>query len=63
MSRIIKASITINFDIDELEEFFGREFDDDEAEQYAIETFTEDMYSLMKHNEISEVVRLELSNG
>lgn len=59
MSRIIKTSVTFEMDIDELEEFLGREFDDDEAEQYAIETCIEDINTFMMNNDLGDIVEVE----
>lgn len=59
MSRIIKTSVSFTMDIDELEEFLGREFDDDEAEQYALETFLEDIDTFVINNDLGDIVEVE----
>lgn len=59
MSRIIKTSVSFTMDVDELEEFLGREFDDDEAEQYAIETCIEDIHTFMINNDLGDIVEVE----
>lgn len=59
MSRIVRASIVFDFDIDEVEEAFDRVFTDEEANEYVLETFMEDLHTFMKYNEMSEIIRLE----
>ena len=59
MSRIVRASIVFDFDIDEVEEAFDRVFTDEEANEYVLETFMEDLHTFMKYNEMSEIIKLE----
>ena len=59
MSRIVRASIVFDFDIDEVEEAFDRVFTDEEANEYVLETFMEDLHTFMRYNEMSEIIRLE----
>ena len=63
MPRVMRASIVFDFDIDELESTFGTEFSDEDAEEYVLETFMEDMYTFIKYNEIREIIKLELVNA
>lgn len=62
MSRVVRASIVFDFDIDEVEEAFDRVFTDEEANEYVLETFMEDLHTFLKYNEMSEIIRLETVN-
>lgn len=59
MSRVVRASITFDFDIDELENTFGEVFSDEAADLYVLETFIEDIQTYIKYNELTDVIRLE----
>ena len=59
MSRVLRASIAFDFDIDELEATFDRPFSDEEAREYVMETFIEDIALFTKYTELSDVVRIE----
>lgn len=59
MSRVMRASISFDFDIDELENTFDHQFTDEEAEEYILETFMEDLATFIKYSELPEIIRIE----
>lgn len=59
MSRTIRTSVSFTVDIDAQEEFFGRAFDDDEAEQYALELFIDDIHTFVINNDLQDIVSVE----
>ena len=54
-----RASLVIDFDMEELEEFLGRELTTEEREEYVLETFVEDIHTFIRDNSIYEIVEVE----
>jgi hypothetical protein len=59
MSRYVKAHITFEFDKAFYEDGMDRTMTDKEFADYARETFIEDIYGLVKMNELGDAVRVE----
>jgi hypothetical protein len=59
MSNTYRASLVIDFDMKELEEFLGRELTTEERKEYVLETFVEDIHTFVRDNSIYEIVDVE----
>ena len=59
MSRYVKAHITFEFDKAFLEDGMDTTMTDKEFADYARETFIEDIYGLVKMNELGDAVKVE----
>jgi len=59
MSRYVKAHITFEFDKAFLEDGMDITMTDKEFADYARETFIEDIYGLVKMNELGDAVKVE----
>lgn len=59
MSRFVKAHITFEFDKAFIEDGMDRAMTDKEFADYARETFIEDIYGLVKMNELGDAVKVE----
>jgi hypothetical protein len=59
MTRYVKAHITFEFDKAFLEDGLDTEMTDKEFADYARETFIEDIYGLVKMNELGDAVKVE----
>lgn len=57
--RYLKAHVTFEFDRAYIEDGMDREMTDREFVDYARDTFIEDMYQLMKYNELENAVKIE----
>jgi hypothetical protein len=59
MSRFVKAHITFEFDKAFIEDGMDTTMTDKEFADYARETFIEDIYGLVKMNELGDAVKVE----
>jgi len=59
MGRYVKAHITFEFDKAFLEDGMDTTMTDKEFADYARETFIEDIYGLVKMNELGDAVKVE----
>ena len=60
MGRIISAKIEFLFDEDSVNENLDTKLTDEELMSHAIDTFLDDVYSMVKFNELHEAVRVEI---
>ena len=63
MGRIAKAKIEFSYDEDSLMEMMGedaKQMTEQELLDYALESYLEDIYTLVKYNELNQAVKVEL---
>lgn len=59
MGRVVSAKIEFTFDEDLANEGLDSPMSDSEMLQYALDNFVDDVYSMVKHNELHGAVRVE----
>lgn len=63
MGRIAKAKIEFSYDEDSLMEMMGEDapqMTEQELLDYALESYLEDIYTLVKYNELNQAVKVKL---
>lgn len=60
VGRKVIAKIEFEFDEDLANEGLDTPMTDEELESHAIDNFVDDMYTMMKYNELHEAVRVEM---
>lgn len=63
MGRIVSAKIEFEFDEDVANENLDSPMTEDELIDYAIDNFIDDVYSMVKYNELRGAVRAEIKKG
>ncbi len=63
MGRMITAKIEFEFDEDVMNENLDSPMTDEDLIQYAIDNFVDDVYSMVKYNELHGAVRAEIKKG
>ena len=60
MERWIRTSLIFEINIDAVEEFLGKKFDDDdEAEEYALKIFYDEVLDYHRDNNLENLVAVE----
>ena len=60
MERWIRTSLIFEINIDAVEEFLGKKFDDDdEAEEYALKIFYDEVLDYHRDNNLENLVEVE----
>lgn len=63
MGRMITAKIEFQFDEDVVNENLDSKMTDEDLIQYAIDNFVNDVYTMVKYNELHGAVRAEIKKG
>lgn len=63
MGRIVSAKIEFEFDEDVANENLDSPMTEVELVEYAIDNFIDDVYSMVKYNELRGAVRAEIKKG
>lgn len=60
MERFIRTSLIFEINIDAVEEFLGKKFaNDDEAEEYALKIFYDEVFDYHRDNNLANLVAME----